>query len=51
MKRIVLLRHGSSEWKLLRCDTEYLFNRNYPGSESAKMDEAFNYLYVIPKSW
>lgn len=41
----------SSEWKLLRCDTEYLFNRNYPGSESAKMDEAFNYLYVIPKSW
>lgn len=42
---------GSSEWKLLRCDTEYLFNRNYPGSESAKMDEAFNYLYVIPKSW
>ena len=43
--------YGSSEWKLLRCDTEYLFNRNYPGSESAKMDEAFNYLYVIPKSW
>ena len=42
---------GSSEWKLLRCDTEYLFNRNYSGSESAKMDEAFNYLYVIPKSW
>lgn len=42
---------GSSEWKLLRCDTEYLFNRNYPGSESAKMDEAFNYLYIAPESW
>lgn len=42
---------GSCEWKLLRCDTEYLFNRNYPGSESAKMDEAFNYLGIIPQSW
>ena len=29
----------------------YRILTNYPGSESAKMDEAFNYLYVIPKSW
>ena len=51
MVHLYYREEGSSEWKLLRCDTEYLFNRNYPGSESAKMDEAFNYLYVIPKSW
>ena len=36
---------------LAKSRAEYLFNRNYSGSESAKMDEAFNYLYVIPKSW
>lgn len=51
MVHLYYREEGSSEWKLLRCDTEYLFNRNYPGSEYAKMDEAFNYLYIDPESW
>ena len=51
MVHLYYREEGSSEWKLLRCDTEYLFNRNYPGSEYAKMDEAFNYLGIIPQSW
>lgn len=42
---------GSSEWKLLRCDAEYLFNRDYEGPESAQIDETFNYLGIIPQSW
>lgn len=42
---------GSSEWKFLWCDIEYLFNWNYLGFEFVKMDEVFNYFYVIFKSW
>lgn len=42
---------GSRTWELLRCDAEYLFNWNYSGPESAKIDEAFNYLYIDPEGW
>ena len=40
---------GSNEWILLRCDADYLFNRNYDGGYI--WDETTNFIYIIPKSW
>lgn len=39
---------GSSEWKLMRCDTDYLFNRDYEGYI---WDETTNFVAVNPESW
>lgn len=39
---------GGSEWKLMRCDTDYLFNRDFEGDV---WDETTNFLYIIPESW
>ena len=40
---------GSNEWILLRCDADYLFNRNY--GEGYIWDETTNSISIIPKSW
>lgn len=40
---------GSGEWILLRCDADYLFNRNY--TEGYIWDETTNYIKVMPQSW
>lgn len=40
---------NSNEWILLRCDADYLFNRNYTGGYI--WDETTNYVKVIPQSW
>lgn len=40
---------GSNEWILLRCDADYLFNRNYGGGYI--WDETTNFIYINPKSW
>ena len=40
---------GSGEWVLLRCDADYLFNRNY--GEGYIWDETTNYIKVMPQSW
>lgn len=39
---------GSSEWKLMRCDTDYLFNRDYEGDI---WDETTNSIGIDPESW
>lgn len=39
---------GSSEWTLMRCDTDYLFNRDFEGDV---WDETTNRLNVNPESW
>lgn len=40
---------GSKEWILLRCDADYLFNRNYTGGYI--WDETTNYVKLFPQSW
>lgn len=40
---------GSKEWILLRCDADYLFNRNYIGGYI--WDETTNYVKLFPQSW
>lgn len=40
---------GSNEWILLRCDADYLFNRNYDGGYI--WDETTNFIYINPQSW
>ena len=39
---------GSAQWKLLRCDSDFLFNQSYEGDV---WDKTTNYLSVDPKSW
>lgn len=39
---------GSVQWKLLRCDSDFLFNQSYEGDV---WDKTTNYLSVDPKSW
>lgn len=51
MVHLYFKAEGTNEWILMRCDAEYLFNRNYEGSEDAKIDETFNYLYIGLQSW
>lgn len=51
MTHLYFKAEGTNEWILMRCDAEYLFNRNYEGSEDAKIDETFNYLYILPQRW
>ena len=40
---------NSDKWILLRCDADYLFNRNYTGGYI--WDETTNYVKVTPQSW
>ena len=40
---------GSNEWILLRCDADYLFNRDY--TEGYIWDETTNYIKIDPQSW
>lgn len=40
---------GSGEWVLLRCDADYLFNRNY--GEGYIWDETTNFIRIMPQSW
>lgn len=40
---------GSNEWVLLRCDADYLFNRNY--TDGYIWDETTNYIKILPQSW
>ena len=39
---------GSAQWKLLRCDSDFLFNQSYEGDV---WDKTTNFLSIIPDSW
>lgn len=39
---------GSDEWKLLRCDSDFLFNQSYEGDV---WDKTTNFLSILPNSW
>ena len=40
---------GTQEWKLLRLDADYLFNRDYTGPDI--WDETLNYIYAFLEDW
>ena len=40
---------GTQEWKLLRLDADYLFNRDYTGPDI--WDETLNYISVGLEDW
>lgn len=40
---------GTQEWKLLRLDADYLFNREYTGPDI--WDETLNYIYAFLEDW
>lgn len=46
---ICMRAENSDKWILLRCDADYLFNRNYTGGYI--WDETTNYVKVTPQSW
>ncbi len=43
------LAEGTQEWKLLRLDADYLFNRDYTGPDI--WDETLNYISVGLEDW
>ena len=39
---------GSAQWKLLRCDSDFLFNQSYEGDV---WDKTTNFLSIVPDCW
>ena len=39
---------GSAQWKLLRCDSDFLFSLSYDGDV---WDKTTNFLSILPNSW
>lgn len=44
-------QEGSSEWTLLRLDADYLFNRDYEGTEFSIWNETRNYIGIGLEEW